>query len=200
VTRCRRLSLLSFAVLVAACALAVAFAGPASASGSKVLLVTRNEEGEGPPAVTGEPAHITGFFVWPALGVDCGAVDENAVVGKNPAGTVKVRGSDVLLPGFCFAPGETPTGDATIKSVTVSRTGAVMLHGALQVVAAGCHYRATKLTGTQTFGEQFAETLTGTAKLVRKGSSTSCATTTPVEDSIGVADAAGFNYLVKLTS
>ena len=78
-TRSRRLSLLSLAVLVAACALAVAFAGPASASGSKVLLVTRTEEGEGPPAVAGEPAHISNFIA--GASNLCGVTDEGGTVG-----------------------------------------------------------------------------------------------------------------------
>jgi hypothetical protein len=198
-----RLSLLSLAAVLAAAALVMLAAGSAAAAGTKVLLVTRGEESEGPPAAMGEPAHVTNFINWGALSTFCGATDEGATVGKNPGETVKVRGSNAPLGStgcFSFETGEAP-GSVTVRGVSVSKTGAVALHGRLEVQTAGCHYRARKLTGTQGFeeGAQFSEILTGTATLVR-GSAGTCAGTTTVEDLIGVADTAGFNYLAKLTS
>jgi hypothetical protein len=202
VTRCRRVSILSFAVLVAACALAVLFAGPASAAGTKVLLTTRNEEGAGPPAVAGEPAHISNFVA--GASNLCGVTDEGATVGKNPSATVKVSGGNDALPLVCFnlEGGAAATGTITIKSVSLSKTGAVTLHGRLELQAGECRFRATKLTGTQNFGpeEQFTDFLSGPAKLVKGRSAKTCPPGEEFSDTIGVADAAGFNYLVSLTS
>ncbi len=191
-----------------ACALLVAGAlialpaAPASAASQKVLLVTRGEEGEGPPAVQGEAAHITQYVKWPVLEDGCGGADEGATVGKNPSGTVKVTGSDTSIGVQCFSEtGMTePTGSITIKSASVSKTGAVELIGDFEISGEGCTYRATKLTGTQVFGveEEWTETLTGTGKRVSP-SLKACAKTTSVEDLIGVANAAGYNYVVKLT-
>jgi len=198
------LSFLSLAAILAATTVFVLQAGPASAAGSKVLLVTRNETGNGPPAATGEPAHITNFVKWEALGTICGVADEGAKVGKNPAGTVKVSGSDSPIEMGCFnlGKGEPAGGSITIKTLSVSKTGTVMLHGRIEVETEGCHYFATKLTGTQKFGEneQFFDALSGTAKLVKKGSLLTCAPTTPVVDEAAAADSAGFNYVVELTS
>jgi hypothetical protein len=192
----------------AACALLVAGAlivlpaAPASAASQKVLLVTRGEEGEGPPAVQGEAAHITQYVKWPVLEDGCGGADEGATVGKNPSGTVKVTGSDMSIGPQCFSEtGMTePTGGITIKSASVSKTGAVKLIGDFEISGEGCTYRATKLTGTQVFGaeDEWTETLTGTGRRVLPSLKT-CATTTSVEDLIGVANAAGYNYVVKLT-
>ena len=192
----------SACALLAAGALTVLPAAPASATSQKVLLVTRGEEGEGPPAAQGEAAHITQFVRWAALQDGCGGVDEGATVGKNPSATVKVTGSDVSIGTQCFSetgPTE-PTGGITIKSASVSKTGAVKLTGDLQISGEGCTYRATKLTGTQVFGaeEEWTETLTGTGKRISP-SLKACAKTTSVEDLIGVANAAGYNYVVKLT-
>jgi hypothetical protein len=177
-------------------------AAPASAASQKVLLLTRGEEGEGPPAVQGEAAHITQYVKWPVLEDGCGGADEGATVGKNPSGTVKVTGSGTSIGASCFSetgPTE-PTGSITIKSVSVSKTGTVKLTGDFEISGEGCSYRATKLTGTQVFGaeQEWTETLTGTGKRVSP-SLKACAKTTSVEDFIGVANAAGYNYVVKLT-
>jgi hypothetical protein len=199
----RRLSSFSSAcLLLVAGALIALPVAPASAASQKVLLVTRGEEGEGPPAVQGEAAHITQYVKWPVLDDGCGGVDEGATVGKNPSGTVKVTGSDTSVGAQCFS--ETgltePTGSITIKSASVSKLGAVKLTGDFEISGEGCSYRATKLTGTQAFGaeEEWTETLTGTGKRVSP-SLKACAKTTSVEDLIGVANAAGYNYVVKLT-
>ena len=196
-------SLPFLAALAAAVALLALTAGPALAAGPKVLLVTRGEEGEGPPAATGEAAHITNFVKWPGLQAACGGADEHATVGKNPSGTVKVAGSDTSIAPYCFSEGgpSEPTGDVTIKSVSVASTGAVKLTGTLTISDGVCSYRATKLTGTQAFGEEqeWTETLSGTGTRVAP-SAKACAKTTDVEDVIGVADAAGYNYVVRLTS
>jgi hypothetical protein len=192
----------STCALLAAVTLLALSAAPASAAGQKVLLVTRGEEGEGPPAVQGEAAHITQYVKWPVLQDGCGGVDEGATVGKNPSGTVKVTGSDMSIGAQCFSESGTtePTGGVTIKSASVSKTGAVKLIGDFEISGEGCTYRATKLTGTQVFGaeEEWTETLTGTGKRVSP-SLKACAKTTSVEDLIGVANAAGYNYVVKLT-
>jgi hypothetical protein len=197
----RRLSFLSASTVLAASAAFALPVAPASAASAKVLLVTRGEEGEGPPAVQGEKAHVSNFVRWPAQQADCGGTDEQATVGKNPSGTVKVSGSAQPASSQCFSETafELIPGAITIKSVSVSKTGAVKLSGDLELVAGECTYRATKLTGTQEFGEEFTETLSGTGKLAGHSAKT-CAKTTPVEDLIGVADASGFNYVVKLTS
>jgi hypothetical protein len=188
--------------LLAAGALIALPATPASAASQKVLLLTRGEEGEGPPAVQGEAAHITQFVKWPVLQDGCGGADEGATVGKNPAGTVKVTGSDLSIGAQCFSETGTtePTGGVTVKSASVSKTGAVKLTGDFEISDGGCSYRATKLTGTQVFGaeEEWTETLTGTGRRVSP-SLKACAKTTSVEDLIGVANAAGFNYVVKLS-
>jgi hypothetical protein len=198
----RRLPFPSGWALLAAGALIALPAAPASAASQKVLLVTRGEEGEGPPAVQGETAHITQYVTLPALGDGCGGADEGATVGKNPSGTVKVTGSATSIGAQCFSgTGSTePTGSISIKSASVSKMGAVKLIGEFEISDQGCTYRATKLTGTQIFGEEeeWTETLTGTGKRVAP-SLKACATTTPVEDLIGVANAAGYNYVVKLT-
>lgn len=199
----RRL-LSSLSVCVAAVASLVLLpAAPASAASSKVLLVTRSETGNGPPAATGEAAHITNFVKWEALGTICGVTDEGAKVGKNPSGTVKVGGSGSALEMGCFnlGKGEPAGGSVTIKSLSVSKTGAVTMHARVEVETGGCHYFATKLTGTQTFGEneQLVDELTGTAKLIKKGSLLSCAPTTLVNDQAAAADTAGYNYVVELT-
>jgi hypothetical protein len=200
-TRHCRLPLLSACAMLASTALIV-LPATASAAGPKVLLVTRGEEGEGPPAVQGEAAHVSNFVRWPALNASCGATDEQATVGKNPSGTVKVSGSDQPLSNSqCFneSPFEFVPGGVTVKSVSVSRAGVVKLAGDLEMVIGGCTYSAKKLTGTQVFGEDFAEAVSGTGKL--KGhSAKTCAKTTPVEDFLGVADSSGFDYVVKLTS
>jgi hypothetical protein len=188
--------------LLAAGALIALPAAPASAASQKVLLVTRGEEGEGPPAVQGEAAHITQYVKWPALQGGCGGADEGAVVGKNPAGTVKVTGSDMSIGAQCFSEtGLTElTGSVTVKRASVSKTGAVKLIGVFEISGEGCTYRATKFIGTQVFGaeQEWTETLTGAGKRVSPSLKT-CAQTTPVEDLIGVANAAGYNYVVKLT-
>lgn len=204
-TRRRLLQFPAAWALLAAGAIAIAVpAAPAAAASQKVLLVTRNEEGEGPPAVQGETAHITQYVKWPVLEDGCGGADEAATVGKNPSGTVKVSGSDTpLADAQCFS--ETgltePSGSITIESASVSKTGAVKLTGDFEISGEGCSYRATKFTGTQVFGEEqeWTETLTGTGKRVSP-SLKACAKTTPVEDLIGVANSAGYNYVVKLTS
>lgn len=200
----RRLSFLSLAAMLAATAVFVLQAGSASAAGSKVLLVTRSETGNGPPAATGEPAHITNFVKWEALGTICGGTDEGAHVGKNPAGKVKIAGSGSPVETGCFnlGKGEPAGGGVTIKNLSVSKTGAVTLHGRIEVESEGCRYFATKLTGTQKFGEneQFVDELAGTAKLIKKGSLLTCAPTTLVNDEAAGADSAGYNYVVELTS
>jgi hypothetical protein len=192
----------SACALLAAGALIALPAAPASAAMQKVLLVTRGEEGEGPPAVQGEVAHITQYVRWPALQDGCGGADEGATVGKNPSGTVKVTGSDMSIGAQCFSEAglAEPTGGVTIKSASVSKMGAVKLTGDFEISGEGCTYRATKLTGTQIFGaeEEWTETLTGTGKRVSP-SLKACAKTTSVEDLIGVANAAGYNYVVRLT-
>ena len=201
--RRRLLPLSSACALLAAGVLAALPATPASAASAKVLLVTRGEEGEGPPAVQGEAAHITQFVRWPVLQDGCGGADEGAMIGKNPSGTVKATGSDASIGAFCFS--ETgitePAGSVTVKTASVSKTGAVKLTGVFEIAGEGCTYRATKLLGTQSFGEEaeWTETLTGTGKRVSP-SLKACAKTTPVEDIIGVANAAGYNYVVKLTT
>jgi hypothetical protein len=201
-THRRRSPFLSACALLVAGVLIALSAAPASAASQKVLLVTRAEEGEGPPAVQGEAAHITQYVKWPVLEDACGGADEGATVGKNPSGTVKVTGSDMSIGASCFS--ETgltePSGSVTIKSASVSNTGAVKLTGSFEISGEGCTYRATKLTGTQVFGaeQEWTETLTGTGKRVSP-SLKACAKTTSVEDLIGVANAAGYNYVVKLT-
>jgi hypothetical protein len=199
----RRLPFAFACAVLAAAALAAIPAASASAAGQKVLLVTRGEGGEGPPAVSGEPAHITQFVKWPALQDVCGGADESASVGKNPSATVKVAGSDTSIGAFCFnEPGTTEmTGSVTIKTASVSKAGVAKLTGAFEVAGGGCTYLATKLAGTQVSGEEqeWAEWLTGTAKRVSPSLKT-CAKTTPIEDFIGVANAEGYNYVVKLTS
>jgi hypothetical protein len=200
-TRHFRLPLLSACALLASTALIVLPAA-ASAASPKVLLVTRGEEGEGPPAAQGEAAHVSNFVRWPALEAGCGATDEQATVGKNPSGTVKVSGSSQPLSNSqCFneAHFELVPGGVTVKSVSVSKAGVVKLTGDLEVVLGECTYNAKKLAGTQVFGEDFTEPLSGTGKLAGHSAKT-CAKTTPVEDFIGVADAMGFDYVVKLTS
>jgi hypothetical protein len=199
----RRLpSFSSACALLAAGALFALPVAPASAASQKVLLVTRGEEGEGPPAVQGEAAHITQYLKWPVLDDGCGGVDEGATVGKNPSGTGKVAGSDTSIGAQCFS--ETsltePTGEVTIKSASVAKTGAVKLIGDFEISGEGCTYRATTLTGTQVFGaeQEWTETLTGTGKRISP-SLKACAKTTSVEDFIGVANAAGYNYVVRLT-
>lgn len=201
-THRRLLPFSSACVLIAAGALIALPVVPASAASQKVLLVTRGEEGEGPAAAQGEAAHITQYVKWSALQDGCGGADEGATVGKNPSGTVKVTGSDTSIGASCFSedgPTE-PTGSVTIKSASVSKTGAVKLAGDFEISGEGCTYRATKLTGTQVFGaeQEWTETLTGTGKRVSP-SLKACAKTTPVEDLVGVANAAGYNYVVKLT-
>jgi hypothetical protein len=201
-TRHCRLPLLSACAMLASTAL-IALPAGASAASSKVLLVTRGEGGEGPPAVAGERAHITQYVKWPVLQDLCGGADESATVGKNPSGTVKVAGSDTSIGAVCFnepAAAEA-TGSVTVKSASVSKTGVATLTGVFQIAGEGCTYRATKLAGTQVFGEEqeWAEWLTGTAKRVSPSLKT-CAKTTPIEDFIGVANAEGYNYVVKLTS
>jgi hypothetical protein len=196
---------LPFATACAALAAIASFAlpvMPASAAGVKVLLLTRNEEGTGPAAAPGEAAHVTNFVQWPGLQALCGAAEEHASVGKNPSGTVKVTGTDQPLENNeCLSETsfETVPGSIALKSASVSKTGAVKLTADLEITVGECAYRAKMLTGTQTFGEEFAETLTGTGKLLAH-SAKSCAKTTPVDDSIGVANAAGYNYVVELTS
>ncbi len=198
----RRLQLPFICSLLAAGAAIAVPVAPASAASAKVLLITRGEEGEGPPAAQGETAHITQFVHWPVLQDGCGGADEHATVGKNPAGTVKVSGSDTSIAPFCFSEvgAETSTGDVAIKSVSVSKLGAVKLTGTLTMSNGECSYRASKLTGTQTFGEEneFTENLTGTGKRIAP-SAKACAKTTPVEDEIGVANAEGYNYVPELT-
>jgi hypothetical protein len=188
--------------LLAAGALIALPTAPASAASQKVLLVTRGEEGEGPPAVQGEAAHITQYVKWPVLQDGCGGADEAATVGKNPSGTVKVTGSDMSIGAQCISESglTEPTGSVTVKSASVSKTGAVKLTGDFEISDEGCTYRATKLTGTQVFGteQEWTETLIGTGKRVSP-SLKACAKTTSVEDLIGVANAAGYNYVVKLT-
>jgi hypothetical protein len=200
-TRHCRLPLLSALAMLASAAL-IALPVAASAASPKVLLVTRGEEGEGPPATPGEAAHVSNFVRWPALDASCGATDEQATVGKNPSGTVKVSGSGQPLSNSqCFneSPFEFVPGGVTVKSVSVSKAGVVKLTGDLELVLGECTYIAKKLAGTQVFGEDFAETVSGTGKLAARSAKT-CAKTTPVEDFIGVADASGFDYVVKLTS
>jgi hypothetical protein len=199
-TRHCRLPLLSACAMLASTAL-IALPAAASAASPKVLLVTRGEEGEGSPAAQGEAAHVSNFVRWPGQDASCGATEEQATVGKNPSGTVKVSGSGQPLSSQCFneSPFEFVPGGVTIKSVSVSRAGVVKLTGDLELVIGECTYTAKKLAGTQVFGEDFTETLSGTGKL-RGHSAKTCAKTTPVEDFIGVADASGFDYVVKLTS
>jgi len=201
-TRRRLLPFSSACALLMASTLIARPATPASAASQKVLLVTRGEEGEGPAAVQGEAAHITQFVKWSLLQDGCGGADEGATVGKNPSGTVKVTGSDTSIGASCFSetgPTE-PTGSVSIKSASVSKTGAVKLTGDFEISGEGCTYRATKLTGTQVFGveQEWTETLSGTGKRVSPSLKT-CPKTTSVEDLIGVANAAGYNYVVKLT-
>jgi hypothetical protein len=199
-TRHCRLPLLSACAILASTAL-IALPAAASAASSKVLLVTRGEEGEGPPAAQGEAAHVSNFISWPAQNAGCGGTDEQATVGKNPSGTVKVSGSGQPASSQCFNESafELMPGGVTVKSVSVSKAGVVKLMGDLELVAGECTYSAKKLAGTQVFGEEFTEKLSGTGKLAPH-SAKSCAKTTPVEDFIGVADASGFDYVVKLTS
>jgi hypothetical protein len=200
-TSCR----LTFATACAALATIASFAlsaAPASAAGTKVLLLTRTEEGTGPAAAPGEAAHVTNYVKWTALHTLCGATEEQATLGKNPSGTVKATGTGQPLENSqCFDESnfETVQGSVAVKSASAAKTGAVKLTGVLEMKVGECSYRATKLNGTQTFGEEFTETLTGTGKLFAH-SAKSCAKTTPVEDMIGVSDAAGFNYTVELTS
>lgn len=199
---CRRPSLACACASLAAIAVIALPAVPASAASPKVLLLTRNEEGNGPPAAQGEPAFVNNFVKWPAEQADCGGTDEGATVGKNPSGTVKVSGSDAPIGTYCFGEGapEMPPGSITVKSVSLAKSGAVTLTGKLEVTADGCTYRATKLTGTQLFGEEeeFYDTLSGTAKL-RPHSASTCAETTAVEDVASVANTADYNYTVELT-
>src|SRR5258707_14369226 len=199
-TRHCRLPLLSACAMLASTAL-IALPAAASAASPKVLLVTRGEAGEGPPAVQGEAAHVSNSITWPALNAGCGGTDEQATVGKNPSGTVKVSGSGQPVSSQCFteSPFEFVPGGITVKSVSVSKAGVVKLTGDLELVLGECTYSAKKLAGTQVFGEDFTEKLSGTGKLAGHSAKT-CAKTTPVEDFIGVADASGFDYVVKLTS
>lgn len=116
-------------------------AAPASAASPKVLLVTRNEEGNGPPAAQGEPALVNNFINWPAAQAECGGTDEGATVGENPAATVKVSGSDAPVDARCLsetAPELVP-GSITIKSVSVAKSGAVKLTGKLEVTPRRMH-------------------------------------------------------------
>jgi hypothetical protein len=197
----RRVPLLILVALTATTLIGLC-AGSAGAASTKVLLVTRGEEGEGPPAAQGEMAHITNFVRWPAQAAVCGGTDEAGKVGKNPSPTVKVAGSEAPVPASCFSESsfEALPGAITIKSVSLARSGAVKLMGRFEVTAGECSYRATKLTGILTFEEeqQFTDTLSGTAKLAPRSPKT-CAKTAPVEDIVGVANAAGYNYLVRLT-
>jgi hypothetical protein len=200
----RRLQFSFVCVLIASAALFALPVVSASAAGTKVLLVTRGEEGAGPPAVQGERAHVTNYLRWPALGTICGGSDEMATVGKNPSPTVKVTGSDAPSGATCFLESdfELEPGNITVKSISITKAGVVSLTGKLEVTAGGeCTYRATKLTGEQGFApeEEWSGTLRGTGKRVAPSAKT-CAKTTPVEDGIGVANAEGYNYIVKLTS
>ena len=197
----RCLTLLFLAGVLAVTALPAASAAAAS---PKVLLVTRGEEGEGPPATPGEAAHITNFIEWNEATDGCGGTDESSIVGANPAPTVKVSGSDMPLANLqCFnsGSGPEPTGSVTIKSVSLAKSGRITLTGHLELQT-DCHYRASKLTGTQTFGgeEEVFDQLSGIGKLVKKGSVPGCPATVTVQDFMGVADAAGFNYLARLIS
>src|ERR1700733_9096957 len=119
----------SACALLAAGALVALPAAPASAASQKVLLVTRDQQGEGPPAVQGEAAHGTQYVKWPVLEVGCGGVEEGATFGKNPSGTVKVTGSNTSIGASCFS--ETgltePIGSVTIKGGALSKTGAVKM-------------------------------------------------------------------------
>lgn len=197
-------SRLPFATVCAALATIASLAlpaAPASAAGAKVLLLTRGEEGTGPAAAPGEAAHVTNYVKWTGLQTLCGAAEEQATVGKNPSGTVRVTGTDQPLENNeCFNESnfETAQGSIAVKSASATKTGAVKLTADLEVKVGECSYRARKLTGTQTFGEEFTETVTGTGKLFAH-SAKSCAKTTPVEDLIGIADASGYNYAVELT-
>ncbi len=174
----------------------------ASAAGAKVLVLTRSDEGTGPPAKQGEPAHVSNFVSWPGLESTCGGTDEGGTLGKNPSGTVKVSGSEAPV-GVCFSDAEfkLEPGSIAIKRFSVAKTGAVKLTGRLEVTVGECSYRATKLVGTQTFGEEqeWLDSVTGTAKRVAP-SAKSCAKSTPVEDAAAAADGEGFNYIAELTS
>ncbi len=198
----RRLMLLFSLGLIVAVLVPVA---SVAAAAPKVLLVTRGEEGEGPPAATGEPSHVTTFMLWDGGTEGCGGADEAAVLGTNPAPTVKVTGSNVPLGNVgCFGASEA-SGSIAIKSVSLSKKGVVTMLGRFEIQTS-CHYRATKLTGTYNFAasgegeEQFIDQVSGIGKLVKKGSGPECAATTSVEGSVAATDAAGYNYLARLTS
>ncbi len=185
---------------LAGVALSLPVASVSAAASTKVLLVKPG----GPAGTQGESARIESVLFWPEEHLSCASADEHGVLGKNPAGTVKVAGSGAPIETFCFREEseESLLGETTVKGASLSRSGAVSFIGKFELITRFCAYRATKLTGFhESFGgeERFSDVVTGTAKLVGHLVST-CAKTMPVEGRVTVRDAGGASYVTDLAS
>jgi hypothetical protein len=152
-----------------------------SAGGAMASKVYLTEKGKGVPQ--GEATLIVTYISFAGAG-ECEGIDVGGSLGKNPSGKLKVAGSNKGIASLICVndEAEVANGGQIVKSVAVAATGQVTLSLSATIEAAsGCKYEVKKLTGTQSFGGPFGESLSGTAKIQKgTGSPKSCPKSTSV--------------------